>query len=60
MSGYDISRIANYITGIGEDNCYAFKAIPKFHSYKISNNVYQSMLLRKLSMTVILLIKLGI
>jgi hypothetical protein len=48
MSGFDISRCANYVTSIGEDNCYAFKAHPKFADYKMKNNVYQSMLLRRL------------
>ena len=48
MNGYDISRCANYVTSIGETNCYAFKAAPKFSTYQIKNNEYQSMLLRRL------------
>ena len=48
ISGYDISRMANYVTSIGEDNSLAFKVSPKFSTYKISNNSYQSMLLRRL------------
>jgi hypothetical protein len=48
ISGYDISRMTNYVTSIGEDNSFAFKVSPKFSNYKISNNSYQSMLLRRL------------
>ena len=48
ISGYDISRMANYVTSIGEENSFAFKVAPKFSTYKIPNNYYQSMLLRRL------------
>ena len=40
--------MANYVTSIGEDNSFAFRVSPKFSNYKIQNNAYQSMLLRRL------------
>ena len=51
ISGYDISRMANFVTSMGEDNCFAYKVPPKFSAYKISNNSYQSMVARRLLLT---------
>ena len=48
ISGYDISRMANFVTSRGEENSYAYRVAPKFSPYKIPNNYYQSMLCRRL------------